>query len=55
MFEINVKKIDETQKTNCGSFLQTPFWCEFKANHGWQYNRFELQIIYPKNEVLDND
>jgi len=55
MFEINVKKIDETQKTNCGSFLQTPFWCEFKANHGWQYNRFELQIVYPKNEVLDND
>ena len=44
MFNINVSKIEETQYTNNGSFLQTPFWCNFKSRHGWSYRRFKLDI-----------
>ncbi|MBP5330143.1 MAG: peptidoglycan bridge formation glycyltransferase FemA/FemB family protein [Spirochaetaceae bacterium] len=25
-----------------GSFLQTPFWAEFKSRHGWKYFRFKV-------------
>lgn len=50
MFNINVKQIDSTIHTNDGSFLQTPFWCEFKARHGWIYKRFELEITYNEGE-----
>ena len=40
MSEIVIKKIDESKCQNSGSFLQTPFWCSFKARHGWTYRRF---------------
>ncbi|MDY5123912.1 MAG: peptidoglycan bridge formation glycyltransferase FemA/FemB family protein [Treponema sp.] len=52
MFTVNVRKIDSTVHTNEGSFLQTPFWCEFKSRHGWSYNRFELNILYPDNSQI---
>ena len=55
MFEIKVTEIFETKNTNCGSFLQTPFWCEFKANHGWKYKRFSLQIKYPNLQIETSD
>ena len=46
MFDIHVKPVDSTKNTNCGSFLQTPFWCQFKSCHGWTYRRFLLEITY---------
>ncbi len=52
MFKVIVSKIDSTIHTNDGTFLQTPFWCEFKARHGWTYRRFALQIEY---EGAQND
>ncbi len=52
MFKVIVSKIDSTRHTNDGTFLQTPFWCEFKARHGWTYRRFALQIEY---EGAQND
>ena len=50
MFHIEVKPLDSTVHTNDGSFLQTPFWCQFKARHGWTYNRFFLTITYKPEE-----
>ena len=47
MFDIQISKIDSTLYTNQGSFLQTPFWCEFKAKHGWKYLRFKLDAKIP--------
>ena len=55
MFEIKVTEIFETNNTNCGSFLQTPFWCQFKAAHGWKYKRFSLQIKYPNLQLEESD
>ncbi len=52
MFKVIASKIDSTKHTNDGTFLQTPFWCEFKARHGWTYRRFALQIEY---EGAQND
>ena len=52
MFKVIVSKIDSTTHTNDGTFLQTPFWCEFKSRHGWTYRRFALQIEY---EDAQND
>ena len=46
MFKVIVSKIDSTIHTNDGTFLQTPFWCEFKSRHGWTYRCFALQIEY---------
>ncbi len=40
MFDFEFKPIDISDVPNNGTFLQTPFWCEFKANHGWSYRRF---------------
>lgn len=51
MFKINLSEITETEKTNCGSFLQTPFWCEFKSHHGWNHKRFNIEYILPKEET----
>lgn len=48
MYDIKVKKIAATTHTNDGSFLQTPFWCEFKQNHGWKYERYEISAVIPK-------
>lgn len=40
MFNFTITQIFETSQTNDGEFLKTPFWCEFKELHGWQYMRF---------------
>ena len=50
MFDIKVNEITTTTHTNDGTFLQTPFWCEFKSRHGWKYKRFELFVTFPENE-----
>ena len=50
MFEVKASLIDSTVHTNDGSFLQTPFWCEFKSRHGWSYRRFKLDISYKDEE-----
>lgn len=54
MFDIQIEKIDSTAHTNDGSFLQTPFWCEFKEAHGWKYERFEITVNIPV-EVGERD
>ncbi len=53
MFDIKVNEITTTTHTNDGTFLQTPFWCEFKSRHGWKYKRFSLEISFSKKN--DND
>lgn len=50
MFNIKVLPIDSTKRTNNGSFLQTPFWCNFKSRHGWTYKRFSLELTYKGGE-----
>lgn len=47
MFDIKINKIETTSHENDGTFLQTPFWCEFKARHGWTYRRFEIKYTLP--------
>ena len=47
MFNIQIHKIEKTSHENVGTFLQTPFWCEFKARHGWTYRRFEIEYTLP--------
>lgn len=55
MFSFEIKKIDISNVPNNGTFLQTPFWCDFKSRHGWKYFRFlvtyELEI--PSEEADD--
>lgn len=50
MFSVEVKKIENTKYTNNGSFLQTPFWGEFKSEQGWKNARYFLSII-PQNKM----
>lgn len=47
MFDIKIKSIESSAHENDGTFLQTPFWCEFKARHGWTYRRFEIEYTLP--------
>ena len=47
MFNIKIHKIEKSAHENDGTFLQTPFWCEFKARHGWTYRRFEIEYTLP--------
>ena len=47
MFNIQIHKIEKSAHENDGTFLQTPFWCEFKARHGWTYRRFEIMYTLP--------
>ena len=47
MFDIKIQKIESSSHENDGTFLQTPFWCEFKARHGWTYRRFEVEYSLP--------
>ena len=57
MFDIKIKTIESSAHENDGTFLQTPFWCQFKARHGWTYRRFEVEYTLPplneKNEDCD--
>ena len=47
MFNIQIHKIESSSHENDGTFLQTPFWCRFKARHGWTYRRFEVEYTLP--------
>ena len=47
MFNIQIRKIEKSAHENDGTFLQTPFWCQFKARHGWTYRRFEIEYTLP--------
>ena len=47
MFDIKIKPIESSAHENDGTFLQTPFWCQFKARHGWTYRRFEVEYTLP--------
>ena len=47
MFNIKIHKIESSAHENDGTFLQTPFWCEFKARHGSTYRRFEIEYTLP--------
>ena len=59
MFDIKIKPIESSAHENDGTFLQTPFWCNFKARHGWTYRRFEVEYTLPplneKNEECKHD
>lgn len=63
MFNINIKEIAETELTNTGSFLQTPFWANFKSFHGWSNKRFLVAVditqaykdIYGNSEKVCDD
>lgn len=50
MFDIKLSLIENTNETNCGSFLQTPFWCEFKSRHGWNHKRFIVEYSLNSNQ-----
>ena len=49
MFNIQIQKIEKSENENNGTFLQTPFWCCFKARHGWSYQRFLISFSLPEN------
>lgn len=57
MFDIVLKSIDSSKIPNEGSFLQTPFWGEFKSRHGWCYKRFFVQAKFNKDfaNQLENE
>lgn len=55
MFTIDIKEITASEKENNGSFLQTPFWCEFKTRHGWTYKRFQIDYVLPAEQHEDCD
>lgn len=50
MFDIKLRLKENTSETNCGSFLQTPFWCEFKSRHGWNHLRFIVEYSLNSNQ-----
>ena len=50
MFDIKISLKENTSETNCGSFLQTPFWCEFKSRHGWNHLRFIVEYALNSNQ-----
>ncbi len=55
MFNIKLNKIETSAHPNNGTFLQTPFWCNFKARHGWTYRRFELEMTLPSLNASDKE
>ena len=55
MFDINIKPIESSAHENDGTFLQTPFWCQFKARHGWTYRRFEVEYTLPPLNAEENN
>ena len=55
MFDIKIKKIESSAHENDGTFLQTPFWCEFKARHGWSYRRFEIEYTLQPLNASDKE
>ena len=55
MFDIKIKPIESSAHENDGTFLQTPFWCQFKARHGWTYRRFEVEYTLPPLNAEENN
>ena len=51
VFSISISRLAQTDNTNTGSFLQTPFWSEFKAAHGWNYSRFSIRQTFREDEA----
>lgn len=51
MFDVAVQKIDFSINGNSGSFLQTPFWGEFKSRHGWNLIRARASLGSGKNSL----
>lgn len=54
MFDITINKINESKTPNQGTFLQTPFWCEFKSRHDWKYNRFDVKMTLSQQYIKEN-
>lgn len=54
MFNINISEITQSKNPNSGTFLQNPFWCNFKARHGWKYSRYQVNIDLPSFEENDD-
>jgi lipid II:glycine glycyltransferase (peptidoglycan interpeptide bridge formation enzyme) len=54
MYKIEINQITESKHQNDGTFLQTPFWCQFKSRHGWTYRRFNVNYTLPA-EQDDNE
>ena len=50
MFKFNIEQIEKKSISNQGSFLQTPFWCDFKSRHGWKTFYFSVKTEYPVEE-----
>lgn len=50
MFDFKIERIQKKKNTNEGSFLQTPFWCDFKARHGWKAMHFSVNAVYPDDD-----
>lgn len=46
MPRVEVERISKTVFTNTGSFLQTPFWADFKSEHGWKNMRFTVDFDF---------
>jgi len=58
MYNIKIRQITQSNFENEGSFLQTPFWCNFKTRHGWSYKRFDVEINLPAanhNDIPEED
>ncbi|MBP5588327.1 MAG: hypothetical protein J6X37_06325, partial [Treponema sp.] len=55
MFDIKIHKIESSAHENDGTFLQTPFWCQFKARHGWTYHRFEIEYTLQPLNASDKE
>lgn len=53
MFSISIEKIPCPENRNSGFFLQTPFWCDFKAAHGWSHSRFSISWKFCPEEETD--
>lgn len=51
MYKFNIEKIETSLHVNDGTFLQTPFWCEFKSRHGWEYRRFKVSLSKEENDI----
>ena len=50
MFKFSIEKLEKRTVTNEGSFLQTPFWTDFKQNHGWKAYTFKVHTEYPEKD-----
>ncbi|MGP1475730.1 MAG: lipid II:glycine glycyltransferase FemX [Treponema sp.] len=52
MPRVEVEPISKTVFTNTGSFLQTPFWADFKSEHGWKNMRFTVDFDFCGTKIM---